>query len=153
MTIRTAGGRRSPNSATGYRYEVARSRWRLAAALAGAGDQAGARTEATLALAEANDMGAGAARPTRFATWAAGPGWSCPAAGQSVGVLTDREEEVLRLVAKGLTNRQIGERLFISGKTVSVHISNVIGKLGVSGRAEAVSVAHQRGLLDVEPAG
>ena len=70
-----------------------------------------------------------------------------------VSVLTDREDEVLRLVAKGLTNRQIGERLFISGKTVSVHISNVLGKLGVSGRAEAVSIAHQRGLLEVEPAG
>jgi DNA-binding NarL/FixJ family response regulator len=69
-----------------------------------------------------------------------------------IGVLTDREEEVLRLVAKGLTNRQVGERLYISGKTVSVHMSNVLGKLGASGRAEAVSVAHQRGLLDVDRA-
>jgi DNA-binding NarL/FixJ family response regulator len=66
------------------------------------------------------------------------------------GVLTSREEEVLRLVAAGLTNRQIGERLFISGKTVSVHISNVLAKLGAGGRAEAVAVAHRRGLLTVE---
>jgi DNA-binding NarL/FixJ family response regulator len=58
---------------------------------------------------------------------------------------------VLRLVAAGLTNRQIGERLFISGKTVSVHISNVLGKLGAGGRAEAVSVAHRRGLLGDVP--
>ncbi|WP_304441671.1 LuxR C-terminal-related transcriptional regulator [Cellulosimicrobium sp. TH-20] len=48
-----------------------------------------------------------------------------------------------------MTNRQIGERLFISGKTVSVHVSNVLAKLGASGRAEAVSLAHQRGLLEV----
>ena len=67
----------------------------------------------------------------------------------ATAVLTDREEEVLVLVAQGLTNRQIGERLYISAKTVSVHISNVLAKLGASGRAEAVSLAHQRGLLEV----
>jgi DNA-binding NarL/FixJ family response regulator len=61
--------------------------------------------------------------------------------------LTDREEEVLELVAQGLSNRQIGERLYISTKTVSVHVSNLLAKLGVSGRAEAVAVAHRRGLL------
>uniref|UniRef100_UPI003B3B6B16 helix-turn-helix domain-containing protein n=1 Tax=Nakamurella sp. TaxID=1869182 RepID=UPI003B3B6B16 len=65
-------------------------------------------------------------------------------------VLTAREAEVLRLVATGLTNRQIGERLFISGKTVSVHISNVLGKLGAGGRAEAVAIAHRQGLLSDE---
>jgi DNA-binding NarL/FixJ family response regulator len=54
---------------------------------------------------------------------------------------------VLGLVAEGLSNRQIGERLFISGKTVSVHVSRVLDKLGVGGRAEAVAVAHRRGLL------
>ena len=64
-----------------------------------------------------------------------------------VDVLTAREAEVLALVAQGLSNRQIGEKLYISGKTVSVHISNLLAKLGVSGRAEAVSVAHQRGLI------
>jgi len=67
--------------------------------------------------------------------------------------LNTQERKILILIAEGLTNRQIGERLFISGKTASVHISNVIGKLGVRGRAEAVAVAHQRGLLEVEPAG
>ena len=45
---------------------------------------------------------------------------------------------MLALVAQGLSNRQIGEKLYISGKTVSVHISNLLAKLGVSGRAEAV---------------
>jgi len=136
----------------GYRYEVARSRWRLAAALAGAGDQAGAKQEAEMALAEATDMGA---LPLVTALHELGrrARLDLPGSRAAVGVLTDREDEVLRLVAKGLTNRQIGERLFISSKTVSVHISNVFGKLGVSGRAEAVSVAHQRGLLEAEPAG
>ncbi|NNH53685.1 response regulator transcription factor [Promicromonospora citrea] len=67
----------------------------------------------------------------------------------TTSTLTEREEEVLGLVAQGLSNRQIGERLFISTKTVSVHVSNVLAKLGASGRAEAVSLAHQRGLLEV----
>ncbi|MET0966447.1 MAG: AAA family ATPase [Nakamurella sp.] len=136
----------------GYRYEVARSRWRLAAALALSGDQTRARTEAAVALAEATDMGA-ATLATAIRDLGRRARLELPGSRPSVGLLTDREEEVLRFVAKGLTNRQIGEQLFISGKTVSVHISNVIGKLGVSGRAEAVSVAHQRGLLEVEPAG
>jgi DNA-binding NarL/FixJ family response regulator len=57
----------------------------------------------------------------------------------------------MALVAQGLSNRQIGERLFISGKTVSVHVSNVLAKLGAATRAEAVSVAHQRGLLAATP--
>jgi DNA-binding NarL/FixJ family response regulator len=54
----------------------------------------------------------------------------------------------MRLVAAGLTNRQIGERLYISEKTASVHVSNVLAKLDASGRAEAVAVATRRGLLD-----
>ncbi len=135
----------------GYRYEVARSRWRLAQALAAGGDRAGAAAEAAEALREAREMGA---VPLAGAVGELGrrarlelPG--SPATGG--GVLTGREAEVLRLVAAGLTNRQIGERLFISGKTVSVHISNVLGKLGAGGRAEAVAVAHRRGLLDAEP--
>lgn len=134
----------------GHRYEIARSRWRLAQALAGAGDRAGARAEASAALAAARTMGA---RPLTDAVQELGrrarldlPG-ATPAAG---AVLTAREAEVLRLVATGLTNRQIGERLFISGKTVSVHISNVLGKLGAGGRAEAVAVAHRQGLLGVQ---
>jgi DNA-binding NarL/FixJ family response regulator len=62
-------------------------------------------------------------------------------------VLTAREAEVLTLVAEGLSNRQIGEQLYISGKTVSVHVSNLLAKLGAGGRAEAVTIAHRRGLL------
>ncbi|MCR6689565.1 MAG: LuxR C-terminal-related transcriptional regulator [Cellulomonas sp.] len=72
-------------------------------------------------------------------------GAGAPAAGGEV--LTAREAEVLELVAQGLSNNQIGRALFISGKTVSVHVSNVLAKLGASGRAEAVDVAHRRGLI------
>ncbi|MFF4804597.1 AAA family ATPase [Streptomyces sp. NPDC001351] len=61
--------------------------------------------------------------------------------------LTGRERDVLRLVAAGRTNRQIAEELFISPKTASVHVSNILGKLGVSGRGEAAAVAHRRGLF------
>ncbi|NUP48952.1 MAG: helix-turn-helix transcriptional regulator [Catenulispora sp.] len=57
--------------------------------------------------------------------------------------LTARELEVLALVAQGLSNRQIGEQLFISTKTASVHVSNILAKLGVSGRGEAAAVAHR----------
>ena len=53
----------------------------------------------------------------------------------------------MRLVAQGLTNRAIGERLFISEKTASVHVSNVLTKLDASGRAEAVAIATRDGLL------
>ena len=65
------------------------------------------------------------------------------------GVLTGREREVLALVAEGLTNREIGKRLFISEKTASVHLSNLMSKLNVSSRTEAVTVAHRRGLLEI----
>jgi DNA-binding CsgD family transcriptional regulator len=61
--------------------------------------------------------------------------------------LTRREAEVLTLVADGLSNSQIAERLFISRKTASVHVSNILGKLGVASRVEAAALAHRRGLL------
>jgi DNA-binding CsgD family transcriptional regulator len=62
-------------------------------------------------------------------------------------VLTPRERSVLGLVAGGRTNRQVGAELFISEKTVSVHLSRVMAKLGASSRTEAVSIAYARGLL------
>ncbi|HEX5018190.1 MAG TPA: AAA family ATPase [Actinomycetes bacterium] len=60
--------------------------------------------------------------------------------------LTDRELEVLRRVAAGRTNKQIAEELYISPKTVSVHVSNLMAKLEVNGRGEAAAFAHQHGL-------
>jgi DNA-binding CsgD family transcriptional regulator len=62
-------------------------------------------------------------------------------------VLTDREVEVLRLVADGLTNGQIGTRLFMSPKTASVHVSHILAKLGAANRTEAATVARRQGLL------
>jgi DNA-binding CsgD family transcriptional regulator/uncharacterized small protein (DUF1192 family) len=60
--------------------------------------------------------------------------------------LTARELEVLRLVAEGHSNGEIAERLFISRKTASVHVSNILGKLGVTTRGQAAAVAHRLGL-------
>jgi DNA-binding CsgD family transcriptional regulator len=67
--------------------------------------------------------------------------------------LSRREREVLTLIADGRTNREIGERLFISQKTVGVHVGNILAKLGVSGRVEAAAVAIRLGLTETGPAG
>ena len=64
-----------------------------------------------------------------------------------LAALTTRELEVLRLVAAGRTNGQIGAELFISTKTASVHVSNILAKLGVAGRGEAAAIAYRDGLL------
>jgi LuxR family maltose regulon positive regulatory protein len=61
--------------------------------------------------------------------------------------LTAREVEVLSLVADGLSNREIAERLVVSEHTVHRHVANIYAKLGVSSRAAAVSFATQRELL------
>ena len=65
--------------------------------------------------------------------------------------LTARELEVLRLVAAGRSNREIAGELFISVKTASVHVSNILGKLGVASRGEAAAAAHRFRLLDSFP--
>jgi DNA-binding CsgD family transcriptional regulator len=62
--------------------------------------------------------------------------------------LSAREREVLVQIARGRTNREIGERLFISQKTVGVHVGNILSKLRVSGRVEAAAVAIRLGLTD-----
>lgn len=62
-------------------------------------------------------------------------------------VLTPRERSVLELVARGMTNRAVGAELFISEKTVSVHLTRVMAKLGATSRTEAVAIAMSRGLI------
>jgi DNA-binding CsgD family transcriptional regulator len=66
--------------------------------------------------------------------------------------LTAREREVLLLLAAGHSNPEIAQALFISAKTASVHVSNILAKLGVSGRVEAAAVAHRLGIVQQSPA-
>jgi DNA-binding CsgD family transcriptional regulator len=73
------------------------------------------------------------------------PTTAAPTPTEQLG-LTPREAEVLTLVAAGRSNRQIAEALFISPKTASVHVSNILAKLGVATRVEAAAVAHRLGL-------
>ncbi|HVU90708.1 MAG TPA: LuxR C-terminal-related transcriptional regulator, partial [Jatrophihabitans sp.] len=61
--------------------------------------------------------------------------------------LTARESEVLALVADGLTNAEIGQRLFLSAKTVGHHVSALLRKTGAPSRARAVAAARRAGLL------
>ena len=63
------------------------------------------------------------------------------------GLLSPRERGVLRLVAAGLSNRQIGETLSISERTVKFHVTAIFNKLGAENRAQAVAIAAERGLL------
>jgi DNA-binding CsgD family transcriptional regulator len=81
----------------------------------------------------------------------AGPQPSPPRPASGYG-LTSRELSVLRLLAAGRTNAEIGADLFISPKTASVHVSNILRKLGVSGRVQAATAAERAGLLDGEQA-
>ena len=76
-----------------------------------------------------------------------------PAARPDTFGLSRREREVLALIAEGRTNREIGERLFISQKTVGVHVGNILAKLRVSGRVEAAAVAIRLGLTNATAAG
>jgi DNA-binding NarL/FixJ family response regulator len=80
-----------------------------------------------------------------LAFFAAGPGMSHAALAPFPG-LTQREREILDLVARGLTNAEIARRLVVSDKTVRNHVSNVFAKLQVAGRAEAVARARDAGL-------
>jgi DNA-binding CsgD family transcriptional regulator/tetratricopeptide (TPR) repeat protein len=69
-----------------------------------------------------------------------------PRGGAELLGLTEREAEVLALLAEGRTNRQIGQELFITEKTAGVHVSRILMKLGVSNRGEAAAAAHRVGL-------
>jgi DNA-binding CsgD family transcriptional regulator/tetratricopeptide (TPR) repeat protein len=122
----------------GHTFEEARARARLASVLRATGDADGARSQAASAREQAMRLGA---RPLLDELGAA-------RADASSDLLTPREHEILVLVATGRSNGEIGQQLFISAKTVSVHVSNVMAKLGAASRTEAVALARQAGLLD-----
>lgn len=128
---------------------------RLAEAQVAAGDRAGAQDTLVTAVAEATSLGAGLvldgarALAVRASLNLDGRPRVRGAAGSVQ--LTARERQVLQLIAEGLSNPQIGERLYISAKTASVHVSAILRKLGVAGRTEAAMVAGASGLLDVAP--
>ena len=63
------------------------------------------------------------------------------------GVLSEREREVLRLIAQGRSNKQIGRQLSITERTVKFHVTSIFNKLGTDNRAQAIAVAARRGLL------
>ena len=74
-----------------------------------------------------------------------------PAPAKDLSSLTERENEVLRLMARGLSNLEIGKELFLSENTVKTHVARVLMKLGVRDRVQAVVLAYESGL--VRPAG
>ncbi|MEW2250848.1 AAA family ATPase [Streptomyces sp. NPDC058733] len=139
-------------------YDLARVRHRLAEALVTEGgdverDRATELLRLSHAVAEhlgARPLADSVARLARRARLPlTGPAQAAPAPADPAEALglTTRERDVLRLVSAGRTNRQIAEELFISPKTASVHVSNILAKLGVSGRGEAAAVAHRLGLF------
>ncbi|MFK0286020.1 AAA family ATPase [Streptomyces sp. NPDC090499] len=127
-------------------YEAARVRLRYAEALAGVGRHAEAAEQARAARETAAALAAGPLLARADALLRR----SAPA-DTPVSPLTAREQDVLRLLALGRSNRQIGEELFISGKTASVHVSNILAKLGAASRTEAVAIAYRERLITPEP--
>ena len=144
---------------SGEPYPLAYALLRLAEVTAAAGDRASASRDIRQAHALASEIGA------------------IPLAGEAVALarrarlsldepavtalphdplarfgLTEREHEILLLLAAGQSNPQIAQALFISAKTASVHVSNILTKLGVTGRVEAAAVAHRLGVIGPPPA-
>ena len=126
---------------------------RLAEALLAGGDRGSARDALGAALEQAGAAGLGGLS-ARARALAADAGLSSAGAPRTgTGALTNRERQVLALIAEGLSNGQIGERLFISTKTASVHVSSILRKLGAASRTEAARHAdHSEGMTGIEPA-
>jgi DNA-binding NarL/FixJ family response regulator len=137
----------------GYVYETARTQLRLAEALVEAGrrDEAAAVWRAardTASRLRAAPLGAALddlARRARLDPANRGGHGHGPGGRSPLAALTDREREVLTLLARGRSNREIGTELFITPKTASVHVSNILSKLGASSRTEAAAIAYREG--------
>ncbi|MCK8437706.1 AAA family ATPase [Streptomyces sp. D2-8] len=132
-------------------YERARCRLRYAEALVAAGHREEAAAEARAVRETADLLGASPLREQVDTLIRRGRLSDRPGSDAGAAVLTAREQDVLRLLALGHSNRRIGEELFISGKTASVHVSNILAKLGASSRGEAVAIAYREGLIAPEP--
>jgi DNA-binding CsgD family transcriptional regulator len=144
----------------GYVYETARTQWRLAEALV----ETGRRDEAAAVWRAARDTASrlraaplgtaldGLARRARLDSGNGNRGGhdssghgSRSADASPLAALTGRERDVLTLLARGMSNREIGTELFITPKTASVHVSNILGKLGAASRTEAAAIAYREG--------
>ncbi len=139
-------------------YPAALADLARAEALAAAGDRDGAQAALDDVLGTARRLGApwlsgqaeGLARRARLTVAGAEP-VAAEEPGEDVGAddpfgLTPRERQVLELLSRGATNREIGAELFMAEKTASVHVSRILSKLGVRTRTEAAAVAHRLGL-------
>jgi DNA-binding CsgD family transcriptional regulator len=137
----------------GLRWPAAYARLRAAEAHVAAGERAAAAAPLVAARAAAEAMESAPlldavdalGRRARIRVEAAPEPAPEPVAAAPLG-LTPREHQVLLLLAEGRTNREIGEQLFMSEKTASVHVSRILAKLEVGGRVEAAAIAHRLGL-------
>jgi DNA-binding NarL/FixJ family response regulator len=125
-------------------FETARSQARLASVYRAIGRMGEARENADAARDTARRVGA---EPLLAELRQLGPSRSRDTEARRDTDLTTRETEILGLVAQGRSNGEIGRQLFISAKTVSVHVSNILAKLGAGGRTEAAAIARRDGLL------
>jgi len=122
----------------GAAYEAARTRVLIAAACRAVGDDDGAEMEIAGAIPVFDRLDA--VRDAAVARV------GLDRAARSPSGLTSREEEVLAHIAKGLTNRQIAERLVVSEKTVATHVGHILTKLGLPSRAAATAYVYEHGL-------
>jgi DNA-binding CsgD family transcriptional regulator/tetratricopeptide (TPR) repeat protein len=138
-------------------YQQAYTRWRESEALLAARESRVAASDALVeAYGIATHLGAEPLRREIEATAQRAridlsPSHHAPAGGPKPAApfgLTPRELDVLQLVVAGQTNREIADTLFISENTAGVHVSNILGKLGVSRRVEAAAIAHRLGLVE-----
>jgi len=136
---------------SGAPFEVARARIELARALGSLGRTEDAIAEAQRAIGLLSELKAefemGRARTVLESLQQQVPEAKDKPEAHSRNGLTKREIEILRLVAEGLNNQTIAERLFVSDHTVHRHLANILRKLSVSTRAAAVAQAARRGLL------
>jgi DNA-binding CsgD family transcriptional regulator len=148
----------------GRRYRRIYARWREAEALVRADDRDAAAGVASEALRAARELGSDwlvaelESLAARARLRLLGPAEPVAAGAAANGAedepfgLTPRERQVLALVARGATNREIGIELHMAEKTASVHVSRILAKLDVRSRTEAAAVALRQGLADTEAA-